>query len=791
MQQKKQKKEKLQVSGPQKTDKGYQGTNKARNLDKKSFQITDKKASRNSDNKVSRTSDNKASRTSDNKASRTSDRKNSQTRQSRVKNKSTGFRERPPERKHTSSKSAGSKEIHDLIPAKKKNVQRFEYEDDKIFWCEKCNLPLIGEECGICGGKGEVLQLSQPADVRFCSPYEREVIDRQLHSAFGCNPLGDKLILLNKIPGEDKTDEVLVDGFIFGILRFELSKMDYSFEPSIQGAKILLKHAKGRKVELKKTKRHLNGKSVAAESVEAFDSNIKAGNFVLITAGSLTGYGVSYIDGADFSDLKNLPEPENRTELESSTGAETKVLRIRKIDSSEASLRPETPDLAACIEANKKHLQVLGKNAINTIRGIISKKEYKNLPVYVSFSGGKDSLVVLDLARSSLKQRELKAFFLNTGIEFPETVEFVRNFCREREISLIEANAGSTFWEQVGKFGPPAKDFRWCCKVCKLASAGDFDTQKEASSRKGNIDVAYNSDVAYLTIDGKRKHESFSRARIAASETNPFVPAQLNIFPIRDWKAIEVWLYIHWRQLSYNPLYELGFERVGCWLCPSALAAEYARVKDLHPEMYAKWNAFLLEWAKSRGLSEKFVEHGFWRWKELPPKMLKLAEELGISVLAREKTEDFEIAVVSGISPCRAGGYSIEAAVKGITEKEAAGFINVLGNTIYAEDLGMLLVKTGTGTVKFFSNGNLLASSETKEKAVSLFKEAVKQFTRLSRCTGCGICVKACPVGAASLEGKIPHVSEACIRCGKCTESCVVTRYFDKLVPDLNQKLKV
>jgi phosphoadenosine phosphosulfate reductase len=35
---------------------------------------------------------------------------------------------------------------------------------------------------------------------------------------------------------------------------------------------------------------------------------------------------------------------------------------------------------------------------------------------------------------------------------------------------------------------------------------------------------------------------------------------------------------------------------------PSALAAEYSRVKELHPEMYARWNAFLLEWAKARGL---------------------------------------------------------------------------------------------------------------------------------------------------------------------------------------------
>jgi phosphoadenosine phosphosulfate reductase len=171
--------------------------------------------------------------------------------------------------------------------------------------------------------------------------------------------------------------------------------------------------------------------------------------------------------------------------------------------------------------------------------------------------------------------------------------------------------------------------------------------------------------------------------------------------------------------------------------------------------------------------------------------MLRLAEELGISVLAREKIEDFEIEVVGGVSPCRAGGFSIEAGVKGLREKEVASFINVLGNTVYAEDLGMLLVKTETGTVKFFSNGNLLTSSETKEKAVSLFKEAAKQFTRLSRCTSCGICVKACPVGAASLEGKTPHVSETCIRCGKCTESCVVTRYFNKIVPDLDQRLKV
>jgi phosphoadenosine phosphosulfate reductase len=727
------------------------------------------------------------------------DKKGPNTSKNRSEGKSQGVKGKNPARE-----SPDPKRNHDAGFPQRKDSQRFEYEDDHIFWCRKCNLPLIGEECGRCGTKGEIIRLSQPADVRFCSLYERKVLDMQLYSAFGCNPLGGRLILLNKIPGEDKTDEVLVDGFVFGTLRFELSKMDYSFEPSLQGAKILLKHAEGRKVELKKASRHLNGKNISVELVESFDSKINANDFVIVTAGSLTGYGISYIDGKDFSDLKGRdalkltrPETEAKTEPKTSNDVGIKVLRVRKIDSSEASLHPKSPDLTECIEANKKHLQALGKNAINTIRGIVSRNEYKDLPVYVSFSGGKDSLVVLDLASASLKQRELRAFFLNTGIEFPETVDFVRSYCCENKIPLEEVNSGTAFWEQVEKFGPPAKDFRWCCKVCKLASAGDLETGKENCSlppegRAGNSNSNINGNsVAYLTIDGKRKHESFSRARIAATETNPFVPSQLNIFPIRDWKALEVWLYIYWRGLSYNPLYDLGFERVGCWLCPSALAAEYARVKELHPELYEKWNAFLLEWAKTSGFSEKFIEHGFWRWKELPPKMLRLAAEIGISTLAKEKIEDFEIEVVGGISPCKVGGFSIEAGVRGIREKEASKLTNVLGSTVYSEELGLLMVKTGKGTIKLFSNGNLLVSSETKEEAIELFKETAKQFVRLSRCTGCGICVKACPVGAVSLDEKKPYIKETCIRCGKCTESCVVTKYFNKLVPGLDQKLKV
>ena len=46
--------------------------------------------------------------------------------------------------------------------------------------------------------------------------------------------------------------------------------------------------------------------------------------------------------------------------------------------------------------------------------------------VYVSFSGGKDSTVLLDIARSMYPQ--IEAVFVNTGLEYPEIQSFVKTF---------------------------------------------------------------------------------------------------------------------------------------------------------------------------------------------------------------------------------------------------------------------------------------------------------------------------------------------------------------------------
>ncbi|NYT20129.1 MAG: phosphoadenosine phosphosulfate reductase, partial [Methanosarcinales archaeon] len=132
------------------------------------------------------------------------------------------------------------------------------HENPRIFWCNECNVPLLKPKCGSCDGEVLEVKLSGSGDVRFCSPYEREVLGNLLLSEYGCDPIGPHIVLLNKIPGDDKTDEVIVDGLNVGVLFYDMYQMDYRFEPSGVGAQLLHSVTGSKTVFLKKTKSHLN-----------------------------------------------------------------------------------------------------------------------------------------------------------------------------------------------------------------------------------------------------------------------------------------------------------------------------------------------------------------------------------------------------------------------------------------------------------------------------------------------------------------------------------------------------
>ena len=155
---------------------------------------------------------------------------------------------------------------------------------------------------------------------------------------------------------------------------------------------------------------------------------------------------------------------------------------------------------------------------------------------------------------------------------------------------------------------------------------------------------------------------------------NPANPLQLNISPIRNWRALEVFLYLWWQKAAMNPLYEKGIERIGCYVCPSMLESEYEDLRVMHPEYARRWDAVLVEYAKKRGLPAAFHEWGLWRWKALPPKMRELCRDRGIPVrddytlqaeppAGREETVEItkERIMEPDMAAQETGGYNVEA----------------------------------------------------------------------------------------------------------------------------------
>jgi phosphoadenosine phosphosulfate reductase len=629
-------------------------------------------------------------------------------------------------------------------------IKPFEGALDYVFWCDACNVPLIRETCGICEATARQVRLSPPGDVRFCSPYERTIIRNLFEHDFGCDPIGERLVLLNKIPGDDKADEVIVDGYTIAVVYYDLKDEGYRLDLRPYGAKLLLSLTDKKTVTVDVPRNmHLSGKGIKGSTVIEASADIKKDDIVLIRVNeNFTGLGVAKTDAV------NLKDPSQNT------------IKIRKIGGGHVRLNDKLSTIEDAVAANRKTIKGMEKEAINVIKGVVSQGKNRELPVTVSFSGGKDSLVVLDLTKKAVKKFE--AFYIDTGLEFPETTRFVEETAKEVPVKIEKA--GKAFDENFPAFGPPAKDFRWCCKVCKLGPVTTLLSQ-------------YKQGV--ITIDGKRRYESFQRGGIETVERNPFVPGQMSVFPIKDWRAIEVWLYIHMEKLPYNPLYDRGFERIGCWLCPAALQAEYVRMKELHPDRYGEWQNKLHKWADESGLTPDYVRYGFWRWKSHPNKMLNIAHEKHIPLKPSYKS-GMALDIIRGVSPCTVGGYSIEGVLrlpnKASTER-LLEMLKTIGAPAYSEDLDVILVRAPKGkTAKLFAGGQIYASASDREGAGKLFEDTVKQVLRASLCTKCRICIKACPKHAIRLEGHIKVDERRCDHCGRCTKGCVVARYYDRLV---------
>jgi len=593
----------------------------------------------------------------------------------------------------------------------------------RVYWCPHCNVPVLDEKCSRCNGFTIIVRVTPPGDIRPAFPKDVHDLRETLYEYFKDWKVVDyllpegKFILLNKIEYPDAADEIIVDGRILGHRFYDVEKRRWRFKPLYNGvAGILnLKCNYYAVVDLPKIRRRF-----VVHKKHIIESKLprRKGEFVAVATKNGVYHGVAEYIGS------------SRLKIQ-------KAWRSKKFVSIEVYA-----GFKEAIAANKKRLDYLEKEAIEFIKKLV---EEKKLPVVVSFSGGKDSLTTYLLVEKALGKTPI--LFNDTGLELPETVEYVHSFTKKRGLKLYIADADKKFIEALKIMGPPARDYRWCCKVAKLSPIA------------GLVNREFPKGV--LSFVGQRALESARRAVSPRVWRNRWLLKILAASPIQYWSALDIWLYLMKEKVDVNPLYFEGFDRLGCWLCPAIELGELEAVAEKHPELWKWWIEYLEEYAKKHNLGDAWVRYGFWRWKKLPGDQKRLAESVGYRVDKDPRGAPLE---VEDLDYREKNGKVI-----------ARGIIKGLKNIEYLHNL-LTSVKAlnSTSILEIDESGSFkLVAPKGEWRRVMLM--VVSVAFRASYCVKCGSCINNCPVNALSYGEKSVVIDEnKCTRCGMCNFACPI-----------------
>lgn len=159
---------------------------------------------------------------------------------------------------------------------------------------------------------------------------------------------------------------------------------------------------------------------------------------------------------------------------------------------------------------------------------------------YGAFSGGKDSVAIKELVTMAGIQCDWHYNW--TTVDPPEVLRFIKKYHPDVEIHQPIL----TMWQLiVKKRMPPTRLVRYCCEHLK---------ERGGAGRH--------------VLTGIRGQESFKRSKRQMVEHCFKDESKIYVNPILDWSENDVWEFIHKYHLSYCSLYDEGFTRIGCIMCP-------------------------------------------------------------------------------------------------------------------------------------------------------------------------------------------------------------------------------
>lgn len=587
----------------------------------------------------------------------------------------------------------------------------------RISWCLDCGIPLLERVCGICGGIGVDVELTGLADPRPVFEGDLHRIDEGLKNSFDTDldtlGLNGIPMIANRIPYMDEAFEIVMGGVIVAHVFFDLYTLKWMLKPFRWLCKQLLDRDLIPAIEL-------HSKPRVKEFIEGTPppSSFNGSYVALIDRGGQP-IGLAEVVGRRLYILKTWSEGE----------CYEPTLKRRSLDD--------------ILRANIGEVELARSKACKFTARIAGRFHSSNLTL--AYSGGKDSLATLSIALEA--GLDPTVIFNDTGLELPETIDNIRMVTDRFSLNILEASAGGSFWDYLDIYGPPARDYRWCCKLCKLAPTSRLYRR------------IFGEAISFI---GQRRFESRRRFRSKPIGRNKLLPNVIYCAPINDWTMLHVWLYLRRVKLDVyaNPLYHEGFDRIGCYLCPYCNVAEFREVERIHGDLWSRWLSYIDAWASKLGYGRVYVERHLWRWVEIPSKI----------------SDAFDIHPPVRIDVDRRIGYSRIRLCDGSAAKLSIPKdfdLDLMKASCYVYGIDFKL--KDPLAIASIDGSRVYVNIERREATIIMkggSRDLLKVVARSLFCGRCGLCIDICPSGALTFQDKFVFKDRLCSRCGLCVQVC-------------------
>lgn len=265
----------------------------------------------------------------------------------------------------------------------------------------------------------------------------------------------------------------------------------------------------------------------------------------------------------------------------------------------------------------------LEKKSIERIRlaSELSLKHYGK-PLICTYSGGKDSDVMLELFIRAGVPFEVSHGL--TTVDAPPTVQHIKETFKRLEANGIKATMhrpALTMWQLiVKKMMPPCRMQRYCCEEYKenvnpnrfVATGVRWAESNKRKNRQAIEPSGKKAAEKILLMNDNDK----KRALIETCK----IKGDMIVNPIIDWPDSDIWDYYWIECKSHNPLYKMGYYRVGCIGCPMAGKRRYKEFADFptYKRAYIRSFGQMLDAIKAAGKETKWrdAEDVFKWWME-------------------------------------------------------------------------------------------------------------------------------------------------------------------------------